>query len=178
VDDVRHQPHPAQRSGGLPGGSVCGPPFGAPPYGVPPSGATAAVGRSLSPYGPAPFLPPQRTAWSGSPYPRTAPYPVPYPAPADRPPGAPPPWGRDLPVAVIAGITALVLAGVVTLVVLISHAAPGTASRTPERTAGGRQAITTHVVDDRAYTFDTDTQAQGVTVFAAIRSRPGAQIAH
>ena len=51
----------------------------------------------------------------------------------------------------IAGITALVLAGVVTLVVLISHAAPGAAPGRAGPTAGERQVITTRVDDGRAY---------------------------
>ena len=73
----------------------------------------------------------------------------------------------------IAGITALVLAGVVTLVVLISHATSGAAPGTAGPTAGERQVITTRVDDGRTCTFDTDTQAQDDAVFAAIRFRPG-----
>ncbi|WP_328305295.1 hypothetical protein [Actinomycetospora sp. NBC_00405] len=56
----------------------------------------------------------------------------------------------------IAGITALVLAGVVTLVVLISHARPGAAPATPGPMAGDRQ-VTTTPVDDDTSTLDTDT---------------------
>jgi hypothetical protein len=69
-----------------------------------------------------------------------------------------------------------VLAGVVTLVVLIAHAAPGAAQGTPGPTAGERQVFTTH----DAYTFgiDTDPRAQGDTVLAAVRFRPGTQLAH
>jgi hypothetical protein len=76
------------------------------------------------------------------------------------------------------GITALVLAGVVTLVVLISHATPGAAPGTAGPTAGERQVITTQV-DDDAYTLDIDTdiRARDDAVFAAIRFRPGTQIA-
>ena len=172
MDHVRYRGHAPGRSGGLPGGALAEPPFGSPPYGVPPSGTRAAGGRSPYPCGPAPFVPPHRTARFGSPYPRTAPY------PAACPHGAPPRWGRGLPVAVIAGITALVLAGVVTLVVLISHATSGVAPGTAGPTAGERQVITTRVDDGRTCTFDTDTQAQDYTVFAAIRFRPGTQIWH
>jgi len=174
VDDVRHQGNAPVRSGGLPGAPAAEPPFGSPPYGVPPSGTRGAYGRSPYPYAPAPFVPPHRTARFGSPYPRTAPYPAARPHGA----GAPPRWGRGLPVAVITGITALVLAGVVTLVVLISHATSGVAPGTAGPTAGERQVITTRVDDGRTCTFDTDTdaQAQDYTVFAAIRFRPGTQI--
>lgn len=167
MDDLRHQQCPPDGSGGLPRGLAAEPPFGSPPYGVPPSGAKAAP----YPDRPAPFVPPQRTARCGSPYPGTAPYPVPYLAPA-APPGVPPRGGRGLPMAVIAGITALVLAGVVTLVVLICHAAPGAAPGT----AGERQVITTRVEADHADRFDTDTPAQGDAVFAAIRFRSGTRI--
>ena len=76
MDDSGHQSHAPDGSGGLPGGLAAEPPFGAPPYGVPPSGTRAASGRSPYPCGPAPFVPPQRTARFGSPYPGTAPYPV------------------------------------------------------------------------------------------------------
>ncbi len=171
MDDVRHRSHPADRSRGLPGGPAAEPPFGSPPYGVLPSSASAAFGRSPYPCGPAPVVPPQRTAQFGSPYPRTAPYPVPHPI---RPPGAPQRWGRGLPLAVIAGIAALVLAGVVTLVVLIARAASGAAQGTPGPTAGERRVII-HADEN---TFDTDTRAQGDAVFAAVRFRPGTQLAH
>lgn len=163
VDDLRHRSHASDRSGGRPSGPAAEPPFGSPPYGVPPSGARAAPYL----YGPLPFVPPQRTARFGSPYPRTAPYPAPCSAPA-APPGVPPRGGRGLPIAVIAGITALVLAGVVTLVVLICHAAP----RAAPGTSGERQMVTTRVDDDHASSFDTDTRAQGDAVFAASRFRP------
>ena len=163
MDALRHQSYAPDGSGRRPAGPHAEPPFGAPPYGVPPSGAS---GPWPYPYGPPPCVPPQRTARFGSPYPGTTPYPVLYPAPyAARDPGAPPRWGRDLPSAVLAGIAALVLAGVVTLVVLISHAAPGAASGT----AGGRQVVTSPVA--------TDTQAQGGAVLAANRSRPSILIA-
>ena len=149
------------------------PPFGSPPYGVPPSGTLAAPAARRTRAGRRPSCPRTRTARFGSPYPRTAPY------PAARPHGAPPRWGRGLPVAVIAGITALVLAGVVTLVVLISHAASGVAPGTAGPTAGERQVITTRV-DDGAHVHvrhpTRPHRAQDDAVFAAIRFRPGTQI--
>ncbi|WP_433029460.1 hypothetical protein [Actinomycetospora sp. CA-053990] len=74
---------------------------------------------------------------------------------------------------VIVGLAALVLAGVATLVVLISRAAPGAALGISGPAAGERQVITTQVGSDRACTFDIDTQAQGDAVFAAIRFRSG-----
>jgi len=158
VDHVRYRGHAPGRSGGLPGGALAEPPFGSPPYGVPPSGALAASRRPPYPYRPACFVPPQRATRFGSPYPGTTPY------PAARSHGAPPRGGRGLPLAVIVGLTALVLAGVVTLVVLICRATPGM--------VGERQVSTTRV-DDAA----TDAQAQHDAVFAAIRLRPGTQIA-
>ncbi|GAA4750265.1 hypothetical protein GCM10023199_31900 [Actinomycetospora chibensis] len=173
MNGLRHRSRAPDGRGGLPGGPAAEPPFGSPPYGVPPSSAPGSSGRSPHPYGPASFVPPQRTARSGGPCPGTVPYPVPYPVLYPAPAARRARRGRGLPIAVIAGLTALVLAGVVTLVVLIFHAAPGAAPGT----AGERRVITTHVGDGRAVTvdIDIDTQAQGDTVSAAIWFRPSPQ---
>ena len=169
MDELRHQ---CARPTGAAGSRVAPPPSrrsGRRPTASRPR-APGGSGRSPLPVRAGSLRAPAAHGAVREPVPRHRAVPVPYPRRAARDParlrgGVAACPGRDR------GAHGARLAGVVTLVVLISRAAPG-AARGCGADGGPAQVINTRVDDGRVHVRH-DTQAQGDAVFAAIRSRPG-----